>query len=298
MDHFQPLTQHLISFTRRLSLQSEVRRMGKSPSPELQIKIQNKRQRLQISIDHFLKDSPIAKLMEEGSHESNAGPAIAEWDDDSSSEISVDDIAVNEEDDDASPAEHQILPLPSSLQITSESPQYLRTLAKRQLKLEMGHANDTLHKLRLAIGHKSFIYRNRVRPATNYAKRTRAHAQVRTLDQTVSHCADVYKACREAMVNLSAEKKTLDIYQVLEKKDLITDTAVMDPYSRGSRNAKMSWIWKISAERQHNLPDWLTESKHSLIEGGSAQPRHATLLTDHFPEQSIVSIFTVLGREC
>ncbi|KAJ3474557.1 hypothetical protein NLI96_g12397 [Meripilus lineatus] len=64
---------------------------------------------------------------------------------------------------------------------------------------------------------------------------------------------------KEAMVNLSTEKKTLDIYQVLEKKDLITDTAVMDPYSRGSRNAKMSWIWKISAERQHNLPDWLTE---------------------------------------
>lgn len=158
-----------------------------------------------------------------------------------------------------------ILPLPSSLTITSESPSSFQLLAKKQLQLEIGHANDTLHKLRLAIGHKSFVYRKRVRAATNYAKRNRAYAQVRTLDQTVSHWADVYKACREAMVALGAEDKTLDIYRVLEKSDLVTDTTVMDPNARGQKTKKMSWIWKLQGPKNQKTPDWMKECECSSL---------------------------------
>lgn len=185
-------------------------------------------------------------------------PQVRYWDPDveSPEDGAESDSSGNEEEGSLQPPEHQAIPLPSSL--TKLSTVRILEVAKQQLKLEIGLANETLHKLRLAVGEKSFLYRNKVRPANNYAKRNRAYADIRNLDRSMNHNADVYHACRAAMEALNADQRTLDRFQVLKREDLKTDTAVMDPNARGQRNKRMSWIWESHDPTQQS-PNWMTE---------------------------------------
>lgn len=161
--------------------------------------------------------------------------------------------------------EFQILPLPSSQQLRLTTSQATQTAATAQLQLEIGQANDSLHKLRLSIGHKSFLYRHRVRQAPNYNMRTRSWDSVRSLESTVSYNANIYKACREAMVALGADNATLRKYKELSREDLKTDTAIMCANEPGHRNDRMSWIWHIRNPEAQGNPTWLNERMYSHL---------------------------------
>jgi len=59
--------------------------------------------------------------------------------------------------------EHMSIFMPSSLQIADMHRLGLATMVSQELELRQGQANDALEGLRLALGHKSLLFRTKVR---------------------------------------------------------------------------------------------------------------------------------------
>ena len=121
------------------------------------------------------------------------------WGDDYAKEIytSVEFDGIGEEDDDdghdlaaeehyqmqlqrSSPpdghinAEQILLHLSSHLGCSWCNRNTAEDLAKAELRLWEGQLNDSLHHIRIALGHKSYLFRNNMRPARTQRLKTRA----------------------------------------------------------------------------------------------------------------------------
>jgi len=71
----------------------------------------------------------------------------------------------NEEDSNGWPIikpEHMSIRMPSSVEYTDLQRLGLEPMALKELELRKGQANDALEGLRLALGHKALLYRNKV----------------------------------------------------------------------------------------------------------------------------------------
>ena len=69
-------------------------------------------------------------------------------------------------------AEHISLHLPSHMGRSWCNRNAAEDLAKAELRLREGQLNDSLHHIRIALGHKSYLFRNNVRPARTETKNT------------------------------------------------------------------------------------------------------------------------------
>ena len=109
------------------------------------------------------------------------------WSDDDKSEMytgaEFDGIGEDEDDgrlDLAAEGQHQMQSLPSGSHMDAENislhlPSYLgrswcdnnaaKDLVKAELYLQEGQLNDSLHQIHIALGHKSYLFRNDVCPA-------------------------------------------------------------------------------------------------------------------------------------
>ncbi|KAG1906159.1 uncharacterized protein F5891DRAFT_1125607 [Suillus fuscotomentosus] len=122
--------------------------------------------------------------------------------------------------------EKAVIPLPSNLGQDTCTAIGVNALAKQELILRQGQANDALHNIRT------------VRVAKSQATATRAWAQVHSVDRAVSIQASIY-------LNLSADDALLQRYQPLAKEHLKVSTTVADPNSRGQRNNTLPWFWSL-----------------------------------------------------
>lgn len=172
-------------------------------------------------------------------------------DDDSSTPV--------QRDVDGLPAEQQVLTLPSSIPNAATFPE-LRDVVHEELGLRIGQANDALKQLRLAIAHKSFLYRVRLRPAARKSQRrtARAYDDIKALQLSVEQASRVYSRARSAMEALGADHQTLTKYEVLKKEHINADTTVIDPNEHGHRHDRMSWIWKVGHGGDDD-PNWMAE---------------------------------------
>ena len=145
---------------------------------------------------------------------------------------------------------------PSALNAEERARLGLEDLANKELKVRKGHANDALQSIRLLLGKKSFGFRERLRPAVGKGQKTRAWAAIDAINQEITHFVYVYKANREAMIRLGLPPQELaTTYQELQKADLKTSTAILEPNLPGQSTQKLSWIWT-----QHIASD--TEGTH------------------------------------
>ena len=184
---------------------------------------------------------------------------IGEWEAEGEGEVGDEELGgelLN--DDEEIPLEKQFLPLPYSRKCTAHSSDRIQRLIEKQLQLEQGHANDALHKVRLAIGHKSFLYRHQYRHAPNYDTRTRSGKSIRTTQANATYNADIYTACRTAMEALGAGDEVLEKYKKLAREDLRANTSISDPNPRGARNERLSWIWGMHRPDDEST-DWMDE---------------------------------------
>jgi hypothetical protein len=136
-----------------------------------------------------------------------------------------------------------------------------KDLAVAELRLREGQLNDSLHHIRIALGHKSYLFRNNVRPARTQRLKTRAWAEVHAVESTVQHHARVYNRARQAMLDLGAETSLLDRYKVLERQDLRIDTAVIAPNVRGQRNKSLPWFWSMDVQRDADVGAWMNDCR-------------------------------------
>lgn len=245
-----------------------VRSLGKQPTVEQQLSLQERRRRLQGRIDAFTRRGS-EYLGELATLPSNT--LDDEWfdtDDDDDvafpSTVNASDIPVVVE---TTFPERQSLPLPSSYGKEKCSGS-LRRIALCELKLRQGQANDTLHLLRVAIAHKSFIYRSRIRKnaaTTNFANRLRSYGDARAIQMSIDNAAKIYTTARSAMVMLGAGDDLLDQFQSLKREDLAASTAIANPNEAGQGKKKLSWIWHTTSRTGTDDPVFVTESMYSLI---------------------------------
>ena len=78
-------------------------------------------------------------------------------------------------------AEHILLHLPSHLGRSWCNRNAAEDLANAELCLWEGQLNDSLHHIRIALGHKSYLFRNNVHPARMQRLKTHAWAEVHVL---------------------------------------------------------------------------------------------------------------------
>jgi hypothetical protein len=265
----------------RLSLQALVRNIGPHPTPDQKRDITMRRSQLQDKVDAFQKQA--GTLLHAVSSDNDDS-----WGDDNTREIytGAEFDGIGEDDDEHNSAaeghhqmqflrnsasdgrmnaEHISLHLPSHLGRNWCDRNAAEDLAKAELRLREGQLNDSLHHVRIALGHKSYVFRNNVRPARMQRLKTRAWAEVHAVESTVQHHARVYNRARQSMLDLGAGASLLDRYKVLERQDLKTDTTVIAPDVRGQRNKSLPWFWTMDVRRDSDVGTWMNDCRRISV---------------------------------
>jgi hypothetical protein len=159
-------------------------------------------------------------------------------------------------------AEYTSLHLPSHLGRSWCNRNAAEGLAKAELRLREGQLNDSLHHIRIALGHKSYLFRNNVRPARSQKLKTRAWTGVHSLEPTVQHHARVYNRARQSMLDLGSDPSLLDRYKALERQDLRINTVVIAPNVRGQRNKSLPWFWSMDIQRDADIGAWMNDCRN------------------------------------
>ena len=266
----------------RLSLQALVRNTGSNPTPDQERDIVLRRSHLQDKVDAFQKQA--ASMLYAISNDGDDS-----WGDDYAREIysGAEFDGVGEEDDDGLDpaadkrcqgevlgtrphdslinAEHISLHLPSHMGRTWCNANSAQDLADAELRLLVGQLNNSLHYIRIALGHKSYLFRNNIRAARTQRLKTRAWGEVHAVESTVQHHARVYSHARRSIVDLGAEASLLDRYKILQRQDLRIDTAVIAPSVRGQRNESLPWFWSMDVRRDTDTGAWMNDCRPIFI---------------------------------
>lgn len=259
-----------------------MRKVGSLPTPDQQREIILSRSELQEQVDVFQKQA--AKMLSAVS-----GDGDDSWDDASPREVYLgvefDNVGEKEDDDERALsakaakefrqnptnsssdlasdsciyAEHIALHLPSHLGRKWCNDNAAEDLANAELRLREGQLNDALHHIRIALGHKSYLFRNDVRPAHSQKLKTRAWTGVQSVESTVQQHARLYMRARKAMEDLGASAFLLDRYKVLGPQDLSVKTSVIASDVRGLRNTSLPWFWTMDIRKDAHVGEWMED---------------------------------------
>ncbi|KAI9431647.1 hypothetical protein H4582DRAFT_1822196, partial [Lactarius indigo] len=261
----------------QLSLQALERKIGSHPTPDQQRDIALKRARLQERVDTFQKQAAniLRASPDSGGDSWDNTPlreryigiefdGIGEGEDDDECASSAEEhdqlqVSGNNSTDGSIDAEYIPLHLPSHLGYDWCDKNGAEDLAKAELHLREGQLNDSLHHIRIALGHKSYLFRHDVRPARTQRLKTRAWTEVHAAESTVQHHARVYTCARQAIVDLGAGSSLLDRYKVLRRQDLSVKTSVIAPHVRGQRNKSLPWFWTMDVRRDADVGEWMED---------------------------------------
>ena len=103
-----------------------------------------------------------------------------------------------EDDQESDDGEDHIFPesmglwIPSSLGIQEARRVDLEGLAKEEIQLRIGQANDALEKLRTHLGHKSVLYRMYVRKSSSVRTDTRSRRDIKRLTLKINSNVHTY----------------------------------------------------------------------------------------------------------
>jgi len=144
--------------------------------------------------------------------------------------------------DDLNPEDIPI-PLPSSLGWSWCTKHDVTSLAVKEARLRNAQANEAIHRIRLALGFKSALFRTQVRHARTQKTKTRAWSAIHGADTTVQEHACVYSMARDAYQKLrNALQDPVELPKLLPK-DLNVQTLILGSEQVGQRNTQLSWIW-------------------------------------------------------
>ena len=260
-----------------------MRRIGSNPTPDQKRDITIRRSRLQDRVDTFQKQAgsilhAIANDADDSWVDDYTSKAytgaefdgIGEEDDNDGLDLAAEEhyqteVPRNSPLDGRINAENIQLHLPSQLGRSWCTRNAAEELAKAELRLLEGQLNDSLHHIRIALGHKSYLFRNDVRPARTQRLKTRAWAEVHAVESTVQHHARVYNRARQSMLNLSADASLFDRYKALERQDLKIGTTVIAPDVRGQRNKSLPWFWSMDIQRDADVGVWMNDCTCNFI---------------------------------
>ncbi|KAH9031441.1 hypothetical protein EDB83DRAFT_2229595 [Lactarius deliciosus] len=155
-------------------------------------------------------------------------------------------------------AEDIPLLLPSSLGWEWCASHSVKTLAMKEAKLRYAQASDSIHRIRLALGFKSALFRTQVRDAQTQKTKTRAWTAVHSVDSTVHEHARNYSVARDAYLKVQEASVSFPELPPLRLTDLRVSTAILGAAQVGQRNKQLPWIWSFgTSERQDGT--WMDE---------------------------------------
>jgi hypothetical protein len=119
----------------------------------------------------------------------------------------------------------------------------VKPIAVKEARLRHAQANDSIHRIRLALGFKSAIFRTQVRPAKTQKTKTRAWNAVHSVDTTVNEHARIYSMARDSYRTIREAYPSGPDLPELQPNDLHIATMVLGSNQAGQRNTQKSWIW-------------------------------------------------------
>ncbi|KAH9020688.1 hypothetical protein EDB85DRAFT_1872367, partial [Lactarius pseudohatsudake] len=106
-------------------------------------------------------------------------------------------------------------------------------------------ANDSIHRMRLALGFKSALFRTKVRGARSQKTKTRAWTAVENVETTVHQHARNYGMARDAYIKVQQVSDGSLELPPLHATDLRVKTAILGAAEVGQRNTQLPWIWSF-----------------------------------------------------
>ncbi|KAG2337859.1 hypothetical protein BDR05DRAFT_894553 [Suillus weaverae] len=246
------LTEGLSIEEAQLTLQLDLRRLGRCPTESQWLDIACRQERLQGDIDQWLVQGLrfLSDRIGDGDIQVMENELLM-LEEDQIDEM-VDEFRLFK-------PEKMVLPMPSTLGPAKCAELGAAHLIQHELALLEGQANDALHNIEVHLADKAIIFRTTIRMAKSQAMSTRAWAQVHSVDRVVSINASIYSKCWTQLANLGADNELLERYCPLLKEHLKVSTAIADPNSRGQRNNTLTWFWSMDVEGDSCNSDWLNE---------------------------------------
>jgi hypothetical protein len=236
-----------------------VRRLQHEPRETSRLEIEQLRQRL--NAQFLLLQShqiPLADIV-------NADPSSTQENLDSFENLDNDEVGTDcqsiptLETPDLLPPERRPVILPST-----HMPNAI-ILRKSELRLRIKQATQYLTMLREAIAEKSFQYSHVMRVAPSKGVRTRSRATISKINDRISYCCRMYTRARAAIIRLNPHDQSLNKFQKLDKADIKSSTAILDPNSPGSSSLRLSWIWQKQLGPTGSAPESILECEFKNI---------------------------------
>jgi hypothetical protein len=179
-----------------------------------------------------------------------------------------DDLDELEEDEDTlkSPITHDqpeniVLPLPSHLGLHQQPDQTITALVDNEMALRQSQASEALEQLRLSLGLKLAIFRNKGAMPNSQYNKTRAWKAVNVVTAAVQRHARSFGLARQALVQLQADHSILRRYPALQKSDLAVSRDVVEENRLGQRSEHVGWIWRLDIGNGLGEDEWMQESE-------------------------------------
>jgi hypothetical protein len=151
-----------------------------------------------------------------------------------------------------------LIPLPSSAGWDWCVAHYHMSLAAKEAQLCVAQANQSIHKIHLALGFKSAIFCTQVRSANSQQKKTHVWNAVKSVEMTVHENACIYSMAWDAyQVLCPAFPSGPDLPKLLPK-DLHVAMLVLGSEKTGQHNKQQSWIWSFSQTTEDD-GTWMDE---------------------------------------
>jgi len=139
----------------------------------------------------------------------------------------------------------------------------LKTLAVQEIELRKGQANDALQGLRLAIGQKTLLYRNKLRVDNTTQKKLRSRKEVREVQSKVMMHARSYERARKALQRLGETEQ--NIYKSLKVKDLHLSADILEENRYNQKDDQLAWFWRIGDGNIVDPKSWMAECIFFLL---------------------------------
>jgi len=138
-----------------------------------------------------------------------------------------------------------LIPLPSTLGWEWCVSHEVQSLALKEAQLRLAQANESIHKICLALGFKSAIYRTQVRLAKSQKKKTHAWTAIQGVETTVAEHARICSMAQDAYQRVHPAYPDGPELPQLLPEDLHVATLVLGSEQTGQQNKQQSWIWSF-----------------------------------------------------
>ena len=125
-----------------------------------------------------------------------------------------------------------------------------RSLAIKEAKLRYAQATDAIHRIRLALGFKSALFRTQVRHARTQKTKTRAWTAVHGIDAIVHDHARNYSMARDAYAKVQDPSSRSQELPALQLTDLRVHTLILGAGKHGQHNEQLPWIWSFGTSNR------------------------------------------------